>query len=199
MAASLRCTLVPAPIFCVDPMRMRTAPAFTFPKRASFFASVSVSWMNATSPSGTPRASSLRRRSSYTLKDPSPFGVERSQNTSWVSLSSAPSRHMRSTFSQQAFTLLPSKSGSAGSARRWSRAILRPSLVMRSMLSFSAGTLPALTASARSASPATSSRWTGEGCTATLRRCTLGVGSASVSAVCTSATCLNMDMSSGRL
>ena len=191
--------MVPAPIFCVEPMRMRTAPEFTLPKSASFFASVSASWMKAISSSGTPRSTSLRLRSSYTLNPAPPFGVDRSQNTSWVRRSFAPSRQMRRTFSTQALTLLPAKSGRSGSWSLWSRAVLRPSLVMSSMLSFSAGTRPALTASARSASPATSSRWIGDGWTATLRRRTLGTGSSSMSAVCTSATCLNVAMSSGRL
>ena len=51
---------------------------------AAFFASVSALWMNSISFSGTPAATSFLRISSYTLKLPSFFGVERSQNKSWV-------------------------------------------------------------------------------------------------------------------
>ena len=59
MAMSRSWTFVPAPIFCVEPISTRMAPLRTFAKSWSFFTSVSASWMNAISSSGTPRAISL--------------------------------------------------------------------------------------------------------------------------------------------
>ena len=99
----------------------------------------------------------------------------------------------------QAFTLLSSSSGSSGFISRWSRAHFLPSLVMRSMLSSLGSTLPLRTASARSEKDATMSCWISLGFKTSLTNSASGTGSFSMSAVCTSATSLNMEISSGRL
>ena len=92
-AINRSCTLVPAPSFGVEPIRILTCPALTFAKRSAFFASVLYSWIKATSSFGTPLATSFSRTSSYTLKLPSSFGVDRSQKISCVVRSAFPSSH----------------------------------------------------------------------------------------------------------
>ena len=197
-ATSLVCTLVPAPIFAVEPTSTRTRPSRTAENSAAFLASVAKSCMKATSSSGTPFSTSSRFSSAYTL-NPSPFGVERSQKTSCDDLSGAVSSHIPNTLSAQARTLPWGWSGSCGSNSRWSRATLRPSFVILSMLSASGATLPLRTSSARFPRPSTMARWCSDGSKATFRKSTSGTGSFSMSAVCTSATILNRLMSSGRL
>ena len=71
-----------------------------------------------------------------------PRGVDRSQNTSCVSFSAAPSCQMRTMFRTQALTLLPGSSGRNGFISRWSSPSFRPSEVMRSMLSTLGSTEP---------------------------------------------------------
>ena len=100
---SLSCTLVPAPSFGVEPMRILTCPARTFANSSAFFASVLYSWIKAISSFGIPLAASLFRTSSYTLKVPSPLGVDRSQKTSWVVRSAFPSSHTSVSFQGASF------------------------------------------------------------------------------------------------
>ena len=154
-AMSLSCTFVPAPIFWVEPNRTRTCPDRTLAKSSFFFASVSASWIKAISSFGTPAASSLSRMSSYTLNVPSPFGVDKSQNRSCVSLSAFPSSQIRSTLRTQALSLLSGSSGSSGFINLWSNPSLRPSDVIFSILSCEGSTMPEWTAAARSDSSAT--------------------------------------------
>ena len=164
----LFCTFVPAPIFCVLPIRIRTSPRRTFLNSSCFFASVSASWINLISDSGIPRSISFCRISVYTENSPAPFGVERSQKRSCVSFLSLFSSHIRNTSFTQALTLLPSSSGSIGFIIRWSRASFRPSFVTLSILSTLESTLPPLIFSARSPREATISFCTCEGFTAIL-------------------------------
>ena len=160
---------MPAPIFWVEPMRTRTWPDLTRENSCAFWASVGASCMNATSSGGTPRETRRRLRSSYTLNEPSPLGVDRSQNTSWASRLSAVSSQMRRTLSAHAATFPRGFSGRDPSTSLWSRASFLPSLVILSMLSTDGSTDPFRTRSARSERPATSSRWIALGSTRTFR------------------------------
>mgnify|MGYP000060810567 CR=1 FL=1 len=62
-------------------------PGADFPKELLLLASLAALWTKAISSWGIPRATSLSLSSLYTLKEPSVFGVERSQNTNCVSRS----------------------------------------------------------------------------------------------------------------
>ena len=115
------CTLVPAPILAVLPSRTRTWPVRTLENSSFLRTSVLASWIKAICSAGTPLAMSFCRMSSYTVKAGSgsssgtasskawrvglssafatflagrAWGVEMSQNTSWVSLSASPSRQI---------------------------------------------------------------------------------------------------------
>ena len=142
---------------------------------------------------------SFLRISSYTEKLPSFFGVERSQKNNCVSRFSFPFSHFSNIASTQAFNLLPSKSGSKGLISRWSRASFLPSLVILSILSTLASTIPLRTFSALSASSATIFFWCSDGFTEILWKIAFGTGRSSISAVFISATSLNIAISSGRL
>ena len=174
-ATSRVCTLVPAPIFEVEPSNTRIRPLRTLLNSSSFCSSVLASWIKAISFSGIPCAINFCFMSSYTLKLftfmmassssgvyfsscaiasslPSsasrtsslslacsllllPFGVDKSQNTNCVPLSAAVSRQIRMIFSTALLTLLPAKSGAFGSRIRISRAALRASPMILSILS----------------------------------------------------------------
>ena len=58
-AISLSCTLVPAPIFCVEPNKKRTCPLLTLPNSSAFLVSVFASCINDISSGGTPFSTSL--------------------------------------------------------------------------------------------------------------------------------------------
>ena len=64
LATSRFCTLVPVPIFCVEPIRTRMDPCRTFSNRDCFLASESASPTEAICSRGMPRAMSLRISSS---------------------------------------------------------------------------------------------------------------------------------------
>ena len=83
------------------------------------------------------------------------FGVDKSQNTSWVSLSACPSCQMRWMLSTQRLTLLFGSSGRSGLMMRWSSPSLRPSEVILSILSVPGSTSWACTLAARSDSSCT--------------------------------------------
>ena len=184
-AISRVCTLVPAPIFWVLPIRTRTVPFLTFPNSSAFFVSVSASWMNWTSSFGMPLATSLSRTSLYTSK-PSSLGVLRSQKIIWVDRCALVFSHISYTLSTQALALLPGSSGNKGFMSRWSSASFLPSLVMRSILSSVGCTFPFRTFSARSAKLLTILFWTSLGCNTTLvglPPTSSGTGRCSISAV----------------
>ena len=184
-AHSRVCTLVPAPIFWVLPISTRTAPLRTLPNSSAFLASVSASWMNCTSSLGMPRATSLSRMSLYTSK-PSARGVLKSQKIICVERCAFVLSQMVKTRSTQAFALLSGSSGRRGFMSRWSSASLRPSFVMRSMLSSFGATRRLRTASARSPSAATICRCSSLGGSFTivgLPPVISGTGSFSMSAV----------------
>ena len=65
-AISRFCTLVPVPIFAVEPSRTRISPLRTLSKRSAFCCSVLASWIYAISSAGIPLAISLSRISSET-------------------------------------------------------------------------------------------------------------------------------------
>ena len=134
-AISLSCTLVPAPIFCVEPSKKRTCPLLTFPNSSAFLSSVFASCINAISSGGTPFSISLLRMSSYTLNVPSPFGVDRSQKISCVDFCSFVCSHISNAFSTQVLAFEFSSSGSISLISLWSNASFLPSLVIFSILS----------------------------------------------------------------
>ena len=154
-AMSLVCTLVPAPIFAVEPNRKRTWPLLTFENSSAFCFFVLASCIKAISLSGTPLAISLSLMAWYTSKPPSLRGVEASQKISCVDLSSAVSFHMSYALAAHAFTFEFSLSGRSGFMSRWSMAHLRPSLVTLSILSMLESTPPFLMFSALSPSDLT--------------------------------------------
>jgi len=124
---------VPAPIFSVEPISIRTLPSFTSSKSFTFSLSFFASWMNFISSSGIPRAISLLLISSYRLK---PFdGVERSRKTTCVRLSSFVSSHLLKMLFTAILTLLSGLSSTVGSTSRISNAHIFPSLVIFSILS----------------------------------------------------------------
>ena len=198
-AMSLSCTLVPAPSFGVEPIRILTCPARTFANKSAFFVSVLYSWINAISSFGIPLATNLFRTSSYTLKVPSPFGVDKSQKISCVVRSAFPSSHTWKAFSTQVLTLLFSASGRSSFNSLWSNAHFLPSLVILSMLSTVGFTRPALTSSARSEKALTISCCSSLGFKTSLINSASGTGRFSISDVWISATSLKMEISSGRL
>ena len=137
--------------------------------------------MYAISSAGIPLAISLSRISSYTQKSHSSSndstsaidflslassasspstsdspvalcGTPKSQKMICVSLSSAVSTWIRATFSTQRLSFVSGLSSNDGSIRRGSRPSFLPSDVILSILSIVGSTLPALIASALSAS-----------------------------------------------
>ena len=127
------------------------------------------------------------------------WGVEMSQNTSWVSLSASPSRQICMILSTHWLTLVPGSSGSSWLMIRSSSPSLRPSLVILSILSWDGLTVPLCTREARSESAFTISCCCSVGWATTLWYSTWGVGRCSWSAVLMSATSLKRFISSGRL
>ena len=63
-ATSLSCTFVPAPIFWVEPNKIRTSPLLTFANNSFFCTSVVASWIKRICSAGTPRRISFSRISS---------------------------------------------------------------------------------------------------------------------------------------
>ena len=196
---SLSCTLVPAPNFGVEPNRIRTCPERTFANSSAFFVSVAASWIKAICSLGIPIAASFSRTSSYTLKIPPAFGVDRSQKMICADLSCMVFFHIPKAFSTQRFALLPSASGSISFKSRWSSAHFLPSLVIRSMLSSAGSTPPARTASARCANAFTISCCSGLGFNTSFTYSASGTGRSNRSAVWISAHSLNSAINSGRL
>ena len=182
-AISLSCRLVPAPIFCVEPSKKRTCPLLTFPNSSAFLSSVFASWIKAISFSGTPFSISFFLISSYTLKVPSPFGVDKSQKISCVDFCSFVCSHISNAFSTHVVAFEFSLSGSISLISRWSNANFLPSLVILSMLSTAASTLLSRTASARSASDATISCWYSLGFSTTFSYSASGTGNFNISGV----------------
>ncbi len=142
--------MVPAPSFCVLPISTRTLPLRTLANNSFFLTSDSASCIKATSSSGTPRSMSFRFISSYTLKPPSFFGVERSEKTSWVSFSSLPFSQNFMIFSTQRLSFEVGSSSARGLISRWSNPNFLPSFVILSILSSAGFTSPLRTAVARS-------------------------------------------------
>ncbi len=111
-AINLSCTLVPAPIFAVEPNKKRTCPLLTFANSSAFLVSVLALWIKAISCSGTPFAMSLSLMSSYTLNVPSPFGVDKSQKISCADFCSFVCSQISNALSTQVVALEFSSSGS---------------------------------------------------------------------------------------
>ena len=152
----------------------------TLSKRSAFCCSVLASWIYAISSAGIPLAISLSRISSYTQKSHSSSrdstsaidflslassasspstaasaalcGTPKSQKMICVSLSSAVSAWIRTTFSTQRLSFVSGLSSKDGSISLGSRPSFLPSDVILSILSIVGSTFPALIASARSAS-----------------------------------------------
>lgn len=122
-----------------------------------------------------------------------------SENTSWVSLAASPSRQCFRMLATHWFTFVPASSGRAGLMMRWSNPSCRPSLVIASILSVWASTLPEWTFSARLDSSFTRAFWCSVGLQTTVWYSTSGTFRSSWSAVLMSATSRNRFISSGRL
>ena len=127
------------------------------------------------------------------------WGVEMSQNTSWVSLSASPSRQICMMLSTHWLTLVPGSSGSIWLMIRWSRPQLAPIRRDLEHIVHDGSTLPRCTSDARSERAFTISFWISVGWATMLWYSTWGVGRCSWSAVLMSATSLNRFISSGRL
>ena len=172
----------------MEPSKKRTCPERTLENNLAFCTSVLASWINAISSSGIPFFISFSFKASYTLKVPSFFGVEESQNTNCAAFCPFVSSQIVKHRSAQAETLLFFVSGSISLRSLWSKASLRPSVVIFNMLSSLGSTTPFRTNSARSARDCRISFCSSLAGRTIFSYSASGTGSFNISAVCISAT-----------